>query len=112
MKKGDVVVVDFPFTDLTGSKLRPSVILLENKFDYVICFITSNLAIEEPFDIVLSPKPSNGLKKQSLLKTNKIMTVDKDIVMGIIGQLTNAEINLLNNNMVKLFKFHIKRYEI
>ena len=106
MNKGDIVGVDFPFTDLTNSKLRPSVILLENRFDFVICFITSNLTIKETFDLVLSPNRSNGLKNQSLLKTNKIMTIDKDAVKLKIGHLSNAEINLLNNNIVKLYKFY------
>lgn len=103
MKKGDIVVVDFPFIDLTSSKLRPSLILLENRFDYVICFITSNLNIKEPFDMVLLPTSLNGLKKESLLKTNKIMTIDKTAIKGKIGQLTNTEINLLNHNIIKLY---------
>ncbi len=98
MIKGDIVVVDFPFTDLTGSKLRPSLILLENRFDYVICFISSNLKIKEPLDLVLSTTPSNGLKKESIIKTNKIMTIDKTHVKGKIGEITSKEINLLNNN--------------
>ncbi len=105
MKKGDIVVVDFPFTDLSGSKLRPSLILLENKFDYVICFVSSNLKIKEHYDIVLSPTDLNGLKKESLLKTNKIMTIDKAHVQGIIGHITNNEIEMLNKNIVALYNF-------
>lgn len=102
MKKGDIVIVDFPYTDLSGSKLRPSLILLENRFDYVICFISSNLNIKEPLDIVLSASSLNGLKKESVLKTNKIMTIDKVHVQGKIGKITEIEINLLNSNIVKL----------
>jgi mRNA-degrading endonuclease toxin of MazEF toxin-antitoxin module len=104
MTKGDIVVVEFPFTDLISTKLRPSLILLENRFDYVICFITSNLKIKEPYDMVLPSTNANGLKKESLLKTNKIMTIDKIHVKGKIGQLTNTEMNLLNKNITKLFR--------
>jgi mRNA interferase MazF len=104
MTKGDIVIVEFPFTDLIYTKLRPSLILLENRFDYVICFITSNLKIKETYDIVLPATTLNGLKTESLLKTNKIMTIEKTHVKGKIGHLTNPEISMLNKNITKLFK--------
>lgn len=85
MKKGTIVVVDFPFTDLSGSKLRPALVLLENRFDLVISFITSNLKIKEANDILLKPTSRNGLKVESVIKTNKIMTIDKDLVKGELG---------------------------
>jgi mRNA interferase MazF len=103
MKKGDIVIIEFPFTDLVSTKLRPFVILVENRFDYVVCFITSNLKIKESCDLILRPTSINGLKAESLLKINKIMTIDKSLVKGKIGHLTISEINLVNKNIVKLF---------
>ena len=106
MKKGNIVLIKFPFTDLIGSKLRPALILLETRFDYVVCCITSNLKIEEPFDILIKPTLSNGLKKESIVKTNKIMTIDKEIVEGKLGTLTNAEIKSLNKNITTLYSLN------
>ena len=103
MTKGDIVLIDFPFTDLSGSKLRPSIVLLETRFDFIICFITSNLKIKETFDITLKPTSTNGLKKESIIKTNKIMTIDKEKVEGKIGTLNNTEIKLLNKNLILLY---------
>jgi len=100
MTKGDIVIVEFPFTDFISSKLKPSIILLENRFDYVICFITSNISFIEILDIYLFPTPSNGLKKELIINTNKIMTVYNDNVKGIIGKLSGSKINLLNKNLV------------
>ena len=37
MAKGDIILVTFPFTDLTGSKLRPAVILAETAIDITVC---------------------------------------------------------------------------
>ena len=41
MKKGTVILIPFPFTDLTGSKIRPAVVLTHNETDVTICFVTS-----------------------------------------------------------------------
>jgi len=41
MAKGDIVLITFPFTDLSGSKLRPAVILAETEEDLTVCFPSS-----------------------------------------------------------------------
>jgi mRNA interferase MazF len=44
MTKGDIVLIPFPFTDLTGNKLRPAVILIKAASDITVCFISTNNA--------------------------------------------------------------------
>jgi mRNA interferase MazF len=46
----------FPFTDLSGSKLRPAVILIQTDRD-LVSFITTQLQRREPTDIPLQPSP-------------------------------------------------------
>ena len=41
--KGKIVLVPFPFTDLTATKLRPAVVLLEMERDVVVAFLSSRL---------------------------------------------------------------------
>ena len=53
MKKGDIVLITFPFSDLSGSKLRPAIILCTNKLDITVCFITTRLGWQEPTDILI-----------------------------------------------------------
>lgn len=43
MKKGDIILLPFPFTDLSGAKNRPAVLLVYNKLDIVVAFITTQL---------------------------------------------------------------------
>ena len=82
MKKGTVILIPFPFTDLTGSKIRPAVVLCGNGLDVTICFITSELKWKTEYDIAVFPSQSNGLKVPSLIRTAKIATIDANLVLG------------------------------
>ncbi|HYO21014.1 MAG TPA: type II toxin-antitoxin system PemK/MazF family toxin [Flavisolibacter sp.] len=79
MQKGDAVLIPFPFTDLSGTKLRPAVILAVTGLDIIVCFITSQLHHQEVTDVLLQPTILNGIKKVSLLKTGKIATLEKTL---------------------------------
>ena len=99
MAKGDIVLITFPFTDLSGSKLRPAVVLADNILDLTTCFITTQIGWHEPTDVILIPNATNRLKKQSLIRTNKIATLDRILVKGLLGKLTQHELTDLNNKL-------------
>lgn len=99
MKKGDIVLISFPFTDLRGVKLRPAVTLFETSQDITVAFITTQLAWESLTDLIISPNKKNGLKKKLLIRTNKIATLDKSLVKGLLGELTQSEIKSLNEKL-------------
>ena len=104
MAKGDIVLITFPFTDLSGSKLRPAVILAETTLDLTVCFITTQLQWQEATDVQLLPTSLNGLKKQSLIRTSKIATLEKVLAKGLLGQLNTNELSDLNNKLKMLFQ--------
>ena len=104
MAKGDVVLIIFPFTDLSGSKLRPAVILAETLLDLTVCFITTQLQWQETTDVPLLPTTLNGLRKQSLIRTSKIATLDKVLAKGLLGQLHTIELIDLNFKLKILFQ--------
>jgi mRNA interferase MazF len=85
MQKGDIILIVFPFTDLSGNKLRPALVIAETLADLTVLFITTQLKWKEVTDVVLLPDDSNGIKKQSLLRTSKIATLDKTLVKGRLG---------------------------
>ena len=102
MKKGDIVLIPFPFTDLTGAKNRPALILIDSDEDITISFVTTQLKWQEKFDVRLEPSKENGLKKTSLIRLAKITTIDKDLVIGKLGQLTDSEIGEVNRGLIDL----------
>lgn len=104
MAKGDIVLITFPFTNLSGSKLRPAIVLTETNLDITVCFITSQINWQEQTDIVLFPSDKNGIKKQSLVRTSKIATIDRSLAQGLLGRLSSNEIIELNNKLKILFQ--------
>ena len=104
MAKGDIVLIIFPFTDLSGNKLRPSVILGETTQDVTVCFITTQTEWQEPTDIVLKPTDGNGLRKLSLIRVGKIATLEKTLIKGLMGRLTTSEILDLNSKLKLAFQ--------
>ena len=104
MIKGDIVLITFPFTDLSGSKLRPAIILAVNKLDITVCFISTQIPFAELTDMEINPTQQNGIKKTSLVRISKIATLDKLLAKGLIGQLSADEIKLLDTNLKLLFQ--------
>lgn len=84
---GDIVLTRFPFTDLTGDKLRPALIVSrdnDQRLDVVVCFITS-VPRSGPETAALPPGGGTGLKLPSVVRFDKIATLDKAIVAGTLG---------------------------
>ena len=99
MPKGDLVLITFPFTDLSGSKLRPAVVLVDTNLDLTVCFVTTQTERQESSDVSLSPSKTNGLRKPSLIRTSKIATLDRALAKGLLGTLTQTEVSDLNNKL-------------
>lgn len=110
MKKGDIILTPFPFTDLSQSKVRPAIVLAAGVYDrdVIICFISSviNKTMNETDILILDNDTTfskSGLKVSSMIKTNKIATVDKGIILGKLGELDSELLNKLDFNLKKIF---------
>src|SRR5690606_41191355 len=109
MKKGDIVLIKFHFTDLSGSKNRPALVLISKQEDIIVAFITSNILYSEHWDVVLEPTLRNGLKQISTIKLSKIATLDKTLVLGKIGQIESSDILNVNEALSVLFRSEERR---
>ena len=104
MKKGDIVLIPFPFTDLTGNKLRPALILVSGKTDITVAFITTQIRWKEPNDVILNPTKQNGLKQESLIRLAKMATIDSNLVDGILGEIDAIKIPEINQNLIEILR--------
>jgi mRNA interferase MazF len=88
--RGKFVLVPFPFTDLTISKLRPALVLYEGKRDVVVAFVSSRIPDKTPEPSIKIPKAHDefklsGLKVSSIIRIDKLATILKDMVVGELG---------------------------
>ena len=89
--KGKIVLIPFPFTDLTATKLRPALVLYEGEKDVVVAFISSRTDKPKPIDITINEKnvefKQTGLKLTSTIKLDKVATISKGLIIGEIGEV-------------------------
>ena len=111
MTKGKVVLVPFPFDDLSGEKVRPAVCLTDpigpNRH-VILSFISSQVATEKPAsDLVLdSAHPefaATGLRVSSLLRLHRLMTVTTSLIRRELGELSSQMQNEIADRLRTLF---------
>lgn len=104
MEKGDIILIEFPFTDFSGNKNRPALVLINSKFDVTVAFISSQISQMEIMDVIIKPSEINGLKKESLLRLSKLATLDKNLALGRLGRLESSTLTEVDSNLKKLFQ--------
>ncbi len=96
-ERGEVILVRFPFTDLTSSKQRPALIVASGNFlaagDDLIVAAISGQRIERPgkFDYVVNDWQAAGLLMPSVVRTGKLVTLHSDLIRRSLGALPAAE---------------------
>ncbi|HVS39614.1 MAG TPA: type II toxin-antitoxin system PemK/MazF family toxin [Gemmataceae bacterium] len=106
MKRGDVVIVPFPFQDKPGHKIRPAVVVqsdAENRrlANTILAMITGNLAdAGRPTTVPIDPKTAegagSGLSGSSLVKCYNLATVRQPRVLQVIGRLSDPVMQRIN----------------
>jgi len=102
--KGDVVIIPFPFTDLSGNKKRPAFVLADLPGDdIIVCQITSK-SKSYPFALSLesSDFTTGSLPVESYIRPNKIFTADKNIILSVAGHLNETKINEAINLVINI----------
>ena len=103
LRRGDAVLVPFPFADLSGQKLRPAIIISADpqSKEIILSFITSVMSNRSPrgADVQLLQSDAeftaSGLKVDSLVRLDKLVTLDRNSAkrrLGAIGPTAMAKV--------------------
>jgi mRNA interferase MazF len=107
-RKWDIILVPFPFTNLTAAKKRPALIVSPDKYnqsgqDVVIAFLTSRMDVSSrPGDHRIRFWKESGLPKATLLRM-KFATIDREVIVRRIGRLFEQERSSVRDTLKEFF---------
>jgi mRNA interferase MazF len=106
-RRGDVVMVPYPFTDVAGLKVRPAVVVQNDRDNRrlrktVAAMITSNLTrMGDPSHVYVDPSTpdgaSSGLQFPSLVSCNNLFTLEQTDIVRTLGHLSDVLMAQLND---------------
>jgi mRNA interferase MazF len=106
---GSIVLTRFPFTDLSGGKIRPALVVSRDNYrraDVVLAFITARShAAANPDAPETAPTRENGLKVDSVVRFDKLATLERRVVVGKIGDADSAFLSEAKSVFYGVFGF-------
>ncbi|MSU63512.1 MAG: type II toxin-antitoxin system PemK/MazF family toxin [Pedosphaera sp.] len=111
MTKGKVVLVPFPFDDLTATKLRPAVCLTEAIGPHrhvIVAFVSSQMPeVPAETDVLIDPRRNDfgatGLRVGSVLRLHRLVTLTTSLIQRELGELSPAIQEETEKKLVLLF---------
>jgi mRNA interferase MazF len=108
--KGDILLTQFPFTDLSQTKLRPAIVLHASipKNEITVCFISSQkiTQLSDSEFALLDSDPefsSTGLRTSSKVRVSRIVTLNHQLTSRKLGQLGAHHMKILDNTLKQTF---------
>lgn len=104
--KGDVVIVPFPFSDLSGAKRRPALVIATLPGDdAILCQITSqNVRDESVLPLRDADFVRGGLKKPSNIRPNRFFTADRALIVGVAGHIKPETMTRVTDTIVRILR--------
>ncbi|MEP7235461.1 MAG: type II toxin-antitoxin system PemK/MazF family toxin [Ignavibacteriota bacterium] len=95
MTSGDIVLIPFPFAELTQLKARPAVVISEtaDKYhDLIVAAISSVIPSElSKNEFLVTPNQENGLRAESVVKVDRIVTTKAENIIVHLGKLSGVD---------------------
>jgi mRNA interferase MazF len=103
---GAVVLVPFPFSDLSQSKLRPAVVLPDaGRGDWILCQVTSNPYADDRAVVLRVDSFYQGsLQRTSFARPGKLFTADIELVVAQVGVLKADVVKSIIDTVVDLLR--------
>lgn len=103
---GQVILLPFPFSDLTRSKLRPALLLADaGRDDWIACQITSN-PYADPHAIALATEDftSGGLQRTSFARPGKLFTANVSLFATTAGLLAQGRLDEVRDALIAIIQ--------
>lgn len=103
---GSVILITFPFSDLSSSKLRPAVVIASSgQDDWILCQITSN-PYADPLAIKITEKDFfyGSLHRVSYARPGKLFTANSSIIKSEVARLDSTKFENVITGIVSLIK--------
>ena len=107
-RAGQIVLTPFPYSDLSGAKLRPVLMLRQaSRFDdWLVCMVSSQLQqAEANIDEILTPADADfensGLKAPSVLWLSRLAVLDGALLLGSIGAISDERLGNVRQRLAK-----------
>jgi mRNA interferase MazF len=106
LEAGTVVLVPFPFSDLSNSKLRPAVVLADvGRGDFVLCQITSkSYSDERAVEIGQQSFSTGSLRITSFARPGKLFTANENLFTQKVGTLSTSAFRQIINAVVTILQ--------
>lgn len=94
-RRGDVVRVDWPYSDRTGSKVRPAVVVqsdaLNSQIDDTVLVSRTHRAVGMT-EVLIDPavETNCGLRCPSVVSCSNLLTIDQSLVVQALGRLSTS----------------------
>jgi mRNA interferase MazF len=103
---GEVVLVPFPFSDLSTTKVRPALCLAGvGRGDWILCQITSS-PYGDPLAVSLGSSDfvAGGLLVTSFARPGKLFTANSSLIVRTVGRLNSSAFQRISDAVVNLFR--------
>jgi mRNA interferase MazF len=107
-ERGSIVLVPFPFTDLSQSKQRPAVVISPSNFsgdNIIVCAVSSRASSTlKSWEIILIPDDTENkrLPKESVVKVDRLFTIHHSRVIKVLDKLNSGKSNEVMNMLKQL----------
>lgn len=114
MNAGDIILVKFPFTNLTSDKKRPALVIGvvpfgQSEFLITVAMITSQIeAIQLQGDVILKDWKNAQLLHPSLVRLSKVATIESQLVDKALGVLSSKDQKEVQSHFKKLYQYWLK----
>ena len=103
VRRGDVVLTRFPYSDLSGASVRPALVFSQGRIGNDVVLVGISSVVRSPLpptDVLVAPShaefPQTGLRNDSVIRIHKLVAVEDNVIvrrLGSIGPVRQAEVD-------------------